>query len=328
MNISAISPALTGDLLIEEMHKAKDQRKALVEGLIYEQSILMVSAPPGLGKSTISSQIAIECAAGIPVFGALQCSRPLKVLYCQTERSRLEFLERAEIISKTYPIAKENLVITDAYKVLNLLKEDHVLAFIQCVERDCPNADIIFIDPIYPMVSGGLSKDEPASAFCKAISLLQKFTNAAIYLNHHTVKPTHNQEGQIVVKDDPFYGSQWLKALVTGSFLLKEKENGTSLIRKKDNYKCLRESIHLEYDGDTELSNIPIDEIPVQDRVMNFIKLKEREGKEFDFNEILKHIECSTRTLRRVMAQKDVMDILELRSTAKNKNMYKVRRTT
>lgn len=325
MKLSDIQPALTGDALIEEMHKAKNQRKALVEGMIYEQAMLMVSASPGLGKSTISSQVAIECAAGIPVFGLLEVPRPLKVLYCQTERSRLEFLERAEIISKTYPIAKDNLVVTDAYKVLNLLKEDHVLGLIQCVQRDCPNVDIIFIDPIYPMVSGGLSKDEPASAFCKAMSLLQKFTGAALYLNHHTVKPTHDQDGHTITKDDPFYGSQWLKALVTGSFLLKENDKGTSLIRKKDNYNCLRDEIHLEYDGATELSHIPITEMPVVDRVKNFLKSKKSSGQEFSFTEIMDSAKCSTRALRKALAHQEISGIIELSHTIKNKNIYKIK---
>lgn len=325
MNLSDIPQALTGDKLIEEMHKAKNQRKALVEGLIYEQTILMVSAPPGLGKSTISSQIAIECAAGIPVFGGLHTHRPLKVLYCQTERSILEFLERAEIVSKTYPIVKENLFVTDAYKVFNLLKEDHLIAFIACVKRDCPNVDLIFIDPIYPMVSGGLSKDEPASAFCKAISMLQKYTGAAVYLNHHTVKPSHDKDGNTIVKDDPFYGSQWLKALVTGSFLLKERENGTSLILKKDNYNCLLSEIHMEYDGSTELSHIPIDNIPIYDRVLTFIKTKSIDGREFNFNEILEHSQCSTRALRKVMALEDVASRVVVRTGEKNKIYYKAK---
>ena len=322
MKITDIPVALTGNILIEQISKAKDQRKALVDGLIYEQTIVMVSAPPGLGKSTLATQIAIECAAGLPVFGVLPILKPLKVLYCQTERPMLEFLERAEIISKTYPIVKENLTVTDAYKIFNVIKEDHMVGLIQCVNRDCPGVDIIFLDPIYPLVAGGLSKDEPASAFCKAISLLQKYTKASIFLTHHTVKPSSDRDGNTVIRDDPFYGSQWLKALVTGSYSLYSNENGVTLLRKKDNYRCLRSEIVLEYDPSTELSHIPLDEMPIVDKVRLYLQVKARDKKVFSFNEMVASLECSNRALRRVLAQDDIKDLLKIVESKKNKNWY------
>lgn len=325
MKLSDIPLALTGDALIEQIHSAKDQRKPLVEGFIYDKTIMMISAPPGLGKSTISTQIAIELAAGIPVLGSFPVIKPMKVLYCQNERPKLEFLERAEVISKTYPIAKDNLVITDSYKLLNLLKEEHMAAFIQCVMRDCPGVEVIFLDPIYPMVSGGLSKDEPASAFVKAMSLLQHYTGASLYLNHHTTKPTHDTDGRQIEKDDPYYGSSWLKACVTGSYAMKETKDGVSLHLKKDNYSCLHKVIHLEYDGSTELSHIPNDQLPISDKLKSFLKLKEVDRKEFSFNDIRDAVECDIRTLRRQLARKEVFDMLEVTSTKKNKSVYRVK---
>jgi RecA-family ATPase len=325
LKLSDIPAALTGDVLLEQISKAKDQRKALVDGLLYEQTIVMVSAPPGLGKSTLATQIAIECAAGIPVFGVLPIMKPLKVLYCQTERPMLEFLERAEIISKTYPIVKENLTVTDAYKIFNLVKEDHMIGLIQCVNRDCPGAEVIFLDPIYPLVAGGLSKDEPASAFCKAISLLQKYTKATIFLNHHTVKPSSDNSGKAIIRDDPFYGSQWLKALVTGSYSVYSNENGVTLIRKKDNYRCLRSEIVLEYDPATELSHIPLDEMPIVDKVRLYLQVKAKDKKEFSFSEMVASLECSNRALRRVLALEDIKGLLEIVDVRKNNNFYRTK---
>jgi RecA-family ATPase len=323
--LSNIPPALTGEPLLEQIHKAKEQRKALVDGFLYEKTILMVAASPGLGKSTLSTQVAIELAAGLPVFGAFPVIKPLKVLYCQNERPQLEFLERAEVISKTYPIVAENLTITDSYKLFNLLKEDHLHAFIKCVMRDCPGVEVIFLDPIYPLVSGGLSKDEPASAFVKAMSLLQHFTGATLYLNHHTTKPTHDMDGRQIEKDDPYYGSSWLKACVTGSYAMKETKGGVSLHLKKDNYSCLHKTIHLEYDGSTELSHVPNDQLPVGDKLKSFLKLKEVDKKEFGFNDIRDAIGCDIRTLRKQLARKEIFDTLDVTSTKKNKSVYKVK---
>lgn len=325
MEIDNIPIALTGEALLEGIRSSKNKRTALVDGFIYENTALMVSAPPGIGKSTLSTQVAIECAAGIPVFGSFHVSRPLKILYCQNERPKIEFLERAEIVSKTYPIVASNLFITDAYKVFNLLKEEHVLAFIKCVMRDCPNADIIFLDPIYPMVSGGLSKDEPASAFCKAMSLLQHITKATLYLNHHTTKPSHDIDGRVVEKDDPYYGSAWIKAMVTGSYSAKQTKDGVSLYKKKDNYKCLHESIHLEYDPSTELSHLPTVEIPILDRIKSFLSIKKKEGAEFSFNEMMDSVKCSTRALRRALSNEEIECLIEIKEVRKNKNIYKAK---
>lgn len=326
MKLSDIPAALTGDVLLEEIHKAKDQRKALVEGFIYDKTIMMVAAPPGVGKSTISAQVAVEIAAGLPVFGAFKTIRPLKVLYCQNERPMLEFLERAEVISRTYPITKENLTITDSYKLFNLLKEDHLDMFCKTVQRDCPGVEVIFLDPIYPLVTGGLSKDEPASAFVKAMSMLQHYTGATLWLNHHTTKPTQDRDGYAIEKDDPYYGSSWLKACVTGSYAMKENKNGgVSLHLKKDNYSCLHKTIHLEYDGSTELSHVPNDLLPLAEKLKSYLKLKEVDGKEFSFNDMRGVLECDIRALRRCLANPEIQVALEVVSNKKNKNYYKVK---
>jgi hypothetical protein len=326
VELNDIGPAITGDKLIEVMRTAKLQRQTIVEGLLYENTILMVSAAPGVGKSTISTQIAIEMAAGLPVFGVFTVAKPTKVLYAQTERPILEFLERAEIISRVYPIIKENLVITDEYKMLNLLREDHVKVFIECIKRDCPGVEVIFIDPIYPMVAGGLSKDEPASAFCKAMSLVQKETGATLYYNHHTSRPQHDSYGAVINKDDPFYGSQWLKAHITGSYHMQANgEEGVKLSCKKDNYHTLTKEISLDYNPETGLSIVPLDELPPIERVKGFFRARELDNRPFSFKDIQAGTQLCTRTLRTVMARAPLANMVESTPVGRNKVMYRLR---
>jgi RecA-family ATPase len=322
MEVKDIPLALTGDPLLEAINSSRDQRKAIVDGFIYDKTILMVAAPAGLGKSTISTQMAIEMAAGLPVFGGFHTAKPVKVLYCQTERPVLEFLERAEVVSRTHPIVKENLVVTDSYKVLNMLKEEHVATIIKCILRDCPNPEVIFFDPIYPMVSGGLSKDEPASAFCKAMSLIQKYTGASLILNHHTVKPTQDRDGFVIEKDDAFYGSVWLKALVTGSYNMKKSENGITLHKKKDSYNCLHKTIKLEYDPSNELCHLLTEGMEPQDKYKNFISEKKVGKDEFTFNDIIKETGFSSRYLRSLVSHKEFTDFFNIRKCGKNKSIY------
>jgi RecA-family ATPase len=323
MNINDIPVALTGDKLVIAMQEAKTERTALAIGFLYKQTILMMSADPGVGKSTISTQVAVELAAGLPVFGVFDVPKPVKVLYVQTERSKLELLERLEVISKVLPIAKDNLVITDEYQHLDLMNFEHVKLFIQCIQRDCPNVEVIFIDPIYSMVRGGLKDDTPASAFVKGMSLVQKHTGATLYYNHHTVKKQYTDKGIAYEKDDPFYGSQWLKAHITGSFYVKSTDSGVDLIRKKDNYKLLPKQLELHYDSETELCSIPHDKLPALERVLTFIKSRAIDQRTFSFNDICDKTELCKRTVRAIFCTAEIKGRIFVVSTNKNKNLYK-----
>ena len=323
-----IGPALTGDKLIEEIHKAKEQRKVIADGFLYENTILMIAAEPGHGKSTIATQIAIELAAGLPIFQVFNVPKPMKVLYIQTERPIIEFLERAEVISRTLPIVKENLFITDQYRLLNLLNFEHVRVLVECIKRDCPSVEVIIIDPIYPMVPGGLSKDEPASMFCKAMSIVQQVTGAAIYYSHHTSRSQYAGDGNIIEKDDPYYGSQWLKAHITGSYTIKQTEKGITLIKKKDNYKILHNHIVLEYNPETELCHIPSDELPPLERIKLFLKAREIDKKPFYFDDIVKVTQLCNRTVRKLIISSAVLPHLEVIESKKNKRLYKYRFVT
>lgn len=323
ISITNIAPALTGDALIEKMHHARDARITLVEGLLYEKTTILISADPGTGKSTISSQIMIEAAAGVPVFGVLNVPRPLKFLYVQTERDILELLERMEILSKVYPIAKDNIIITDEYQRFNMLNPDHVYLIVKCIKRDCPDGvDVIIFDPIYSMVSGGLSKDEPAAAFTHAMSIIHKEIGAAHWYNHHTVKPEYYQ-GKRTEREDPFYGSQWLKAHCSGAYYMRKTKKGVQMVCKKDNYATLTASLELEYNPETSLSALDVDGLSAIDRVKNFIGLMKLEGKEFCFEDMLKFTKLGTRHARSIIVHSSIKDRLIVVSSIRNKHLYK-----
>jgi len=306
------------------MTSAKDQREAIVEGFLYKHTCLMVAADPGIGKSTVSTQVAVELATGLPVFGVLEVPRPCTVLYIQTERSILEFAERLETISKIYPINFENLYVTDEYQKLNIMRPEQLETLVSAILRDCPKLDVIFIDPIYSMVLGGLKDEGRATVFNNAMNMIQKATGAALYYNHHTVKSQYNHDGGVIEKDDPFYGSQWLKAHVTGSFYLKKTDGGVKFLCKKDNYHVLHKTLELEYDEETQLCSIPKDEIPAIERVKNFLRVKKIDGKTFTFNELVLSTGVCTRTARKLLMHSSIRPLLIVVSASKNRHIYRV----
>ncbi len=322
MDTTDIPQVLTGTALELAYNSEMKERKALVEGFIYEHTINMMSADPGVGKSTVTAQMAVEMAGGMNVFGIYNMDRPLNVLYIQAERPIIELLERLHNLNKTMPIVKENLYITDAYQRFNLLKPDHVDLFIECINRDCPNADIVIIDPIYPMVSGGLKEDLPASAFTKAMSRVQYELGCALWYNHHTVKSQYASNGAKVEKDDPFYGSQWLKAHVTGSYYLKESPCGVKMVKKKDNYDIMPSSISLDYEPEAGIVSVPANELSSLDKLRNYLHRREIDKKEFSFKDIQDEIKVCTRILRKNLVHSSIKNKLKVVSSIRNKNLY------
>lgn len=316
--------ALTGDKLIEEMNKTQDGRKAIAEGLLYEHTYLMVTSEPGIGKSTVSIQVAVELAAGLPLFGYFKVPKPQKVLYIQCERNKIELLERLKIISNTMPIVKENLFITDEYQKLDFVRDYQML--IECIKRDCPNPDIIFFDPIYATIVGGLKEDKTASIFTKIMSRISKIMNCAMWYNHHTVKQQYTSDGSKITKDDPFYGSQWLKAHVTGSYFMETTEEGVILKCKKDNYRVLTQVIGLNYNPETNLCYLADPSLlqPI-DRLKHFIRGKKLERKEFGFKEILDGTKLCTRTIRELLCTPEIKGLLNTEKSNKNKYIYTVK---
>ncbi len=327
MDLSALNlvQPFTGEALFVEVVKSHDKRKAFAEGLIYEQTITMCAADPGAGKSTVSTQMAMELAAGVPVFGYFHVPKPCKVLYIQSERGLVEIFERMNLLKETIPLEDGNLFITDQFQKLNLTKPDHAELFLDYIKLHCPDPEIIIIDPIYSMIRGGLKDDIPASIFTNLMSVLQKQTGASLWYNHHTVKSQQNHKGETIVRDDPFYGSQWLKAHVTGSFHLKECNGGVVLDLKKDNYRILPEKIALNYDSETGMCRVFENSLSPKERMKKFLDKRKMDKKDFTFADIEAETLLCTRVVRRVTCTPDFLDHVNVVTGSKNKKIYKIK---
>ena len=255
---SSLDPPLNGPALIEAVHAPKLIRKPLICGFLYQNSILMIAADAGTGKSVISAQVIAQSSCGMPVFGVLEVPVPVVSYYIQFERSSEEILDRFHQMEKVVPINYSNIFIDDRLVGVDLLKDDHAKLVIDRCKQYCPPGVLIHLDPIFASVSGGLSTDDKATAFTRFSTLLQKELKSTNYLNHHTVKDSYDREGGKIEKVDPYYGSTWLKAHVTGYYFLQGRPNqdGVLMTKKKDTYTTLLDKICLNYDPNTFLSHL------------------------------------------------------------------------
>ena len=255
-------PALTGAALDAMLETTTTIRPALIEGLLYERSVILLSADAGIGKSTLVANILAQASVGLPVFNVLYVPKPLLCYYIPFERGSEELRERLKQMRSVIPFNTANLCIFENpdFPCPNLYDPAHQRFLLDSIQQDCPTRppDVVFYDPIYQAVAGGLSNEDKVSAFIRFNVQLMTLFGCATWLNHHTGKTFYAADGQKVEKDDPYYGSSFLRNHCTGSYYLHaaKDHDGTILDLKKDNLGTLLKRLMLHYDPETYTSSM------------------------------------------------------------------------
>jgi len=312
---------ITGDTLFSLVNSPKPKRPELVEGFLYEKSCIMLAADPGCGKSILTLQLAMSASIGAPLFGILNIPRPLRTYYIQRERPKEEILERMEAMQNVLKWDKHSIVIDDGTQPLSFVKEKHGDFIIRRIMKHTP--DIIIIDPLYAGHSG-LKDEETVSKLCGFLNILQFKTGASLVINHHTIKSSYTQKGDKIEKDDPFYGSQFIKAFITGSYHVTRLGNGILLTNKKDSHSNLLNKIELAYDHESYTLMGKVSKMGSADRLQLLLRHYYENNKLVSFNEIQAHLGVSTVMLRKLISIQVQKNIFKNVSPPGKKAYYKV----
>lgn len=290
----ALKPPLTGKELLEAVKAGRVKREPLAEGFIYKGSVLMTTAPSGLGKSILTLQACLEMTCGKPVFGLFDVPKPVKIWYVMMERTKEEILERIEIMQETVPWNADNFILDDQCQTLDLTS---AYCCARMAERGMAfNPDLVVIDPLYAGAVG-LSEDKKAAAFCRFSSSLQAFLGCTNWLIHHNVKDSYAQDGKKIQKDDPFYGSTWLKAHPTAMFNIEKVDDDIiRFVNKKDSHNNLVHDFTLTFDHETYTASSCNDKTKIskKESVINTLNLFYRDKKTFKFSELVKRAGVSS----------------------------------
>lgn len=318
--MDALPDFLTGDDL-ERALSTKIIHEPLVEGLLYKDSSLLISSEPGVGKSLLSIQAMMQMSCGSPVFGFLAVPRPIKCWYIQMERSIEEPLERIQELSTYIPFDKNNIIIDTSFQSMNFLNPAHLA---KVIERGLTlKADLMKIDPLYGIATG-LSKDEVGSSVAKILTTIKKSLAISLWINHHTVKDQF-QDGKKVERNDPFYGAQWLKAHMTGSYLLRSTADGVEFINKKDSHGNLLKKLSLIYDPMTYVSTVNQSGLNLSDRLKLYCNTIYNSGnKLIEINLIASELVTDNHSLRRLFALPPFKDIIKRVSPMGSKGLYRI----
>lgn len=321
--IQFLPEPLSGQDLIEFIKSPKKRRQPIVDGLIYENSVVMFASHPGIGKSMLLLQMCLEISAGLPVFGAFP-SRATKIYYIQKERPLDEVAERVEEMQKIIPWNPDNFIIDSSLQTFSLANEKNHEWIIERIIKHSPG--IIVIDPI-GSGTPGLSKDEPANLFCNFSTALQQRSKATNIFAHHITKDSYTRDGQLIEKDDPFYGSQWLKAHVTGSYLIEETEAGRTFINKKSSHSNLIKQFDISYDSETMLSTTSFDSLTLTTKAKQYCNAVKKSGilfTEKQFRDFLGCAPTSSRELLRTPPLDEKTGLLKRHKTKGHATLYEV----
>ena len=300
-----IAPVLTGEDLEKAVEKANDERTALIEGFIYEHNVIQIFADDGIGKSMAILNAMLQASSGSPVWNALPCPRPCRIIWNCAERPLDEPFERIRAMKETAKPDFGNMVFDKEIQQWDIKNEEgrHKM-FVRMIELASSflpeKPDIIVIDPIYAIVSGGLNGDEEVHLINQFLRKIQNYFGCAIVYLHHTNRG--GRDGGKRVEGD-MYGSRFLSANLTGQYHLKKTEDGVDLNCTKNTYGNLIKHIPLIYDELTKTLSMSqdADDLTKGDRVMLFLRKKHSEKKEFLLREISNQLKVSDAYIRKII---------------------------
>ena len=184
----------THSMLEIENHNPDEDGKTILGNhyLRKGQSCVMVG-PSGVGKSSLSWQMAMKWALGRECFGVAP-TRPLKILYIQAENDLCDLHRMTIGIYKGLGIIDE----PETKKELSRnLVENHNVAdtghgFIVALQRliDHHEPDLVIADPLLSFIADDASRQEVIGKFCRNwLNPILTNSNVAFLGVHHTGKP-------------------------------------------------------------------------------------------------------------------------------------------
>jgi len=185
---------------------------------------LLLAAPTGIGKSTLSIQFALCWALGREALG-IAPARPLRSLYIQAENDDGDLAELRDGICDGLEFTEADRA--EAFERVTFSTVDDLCgltfiaqAFTPLVEQHRP--DLVFVDPLLSYIGADVSKQEVVSPWLRnGLNPILHRTGSGLVLVHHVNKPpTGEAKREWKAGDFAYIGSgsadlaNWARAVI------------------------------------------------------------------------------------------------------------------
>ena len=257
---------------MELMDISPEPPKPIIENLLVEKGVTIVSGTDGVGKTWFGLQMAICIASGREIIDLEVHQKP--VMMIQFELSNAQLSNRLQMYDLTGTEGKlhfsnlsdKDLIFTDAWeKIGNTL-----------VEQNFSNG-VVIVDNLYTSTDKDVSKNHELKPLLKILNHIKNVTNNAFVLIAHHNK--HDGDTEPLLNKSIITGGKTLTNYVSNVFQIGTSSMGADIRRGKftkmrDSYtEKLNEPLRLIFNPDTCLFEfdgvIPIEKLhcePVKKR--------------------------------------------------------------
>lgn len=159
---------------------------------------LMIVGPSGVGKSSLTMQMAVSWALGLTLFGVVPV-RPLKILVVQAENDFGDLAEQMQGVANGLELTPDQVkALDDNLKFFRDASHtgwgwvDHVHRLIRIHKPD-----VVFADPLLSFVGGDISRQEVCGQFLRNwLGPVSESTGVCWVFVHHTGKPPGDKEAR------------------------------------------------------------------------------------------------------------------------------------
>ena len=159
----------------------------------------LLIAPSGVGKSSLSTQLAATWAIGLPAFG-IKPIGPLKSLIVQAENDIGDLSEMLQGVFYGFdPLSAEQDALFRSNLVFVRDTTHTGWAFTEALRRliDRHRPDIVWLDPILSFIGADISKQEVCSQFFRTwLNPISDATGVVWICIHHTGKPPNDAKAR------------------------------------------------------------------------------------------------------------------------------------
>lgn len=196
----------------------------LVEDLIPQQGICLLSAQPKTGKTFLAMAIGLAVSAGKRFEGITPCSTPRSVFYALEEggawenANRMRVVAQGRVPSNSFMSFRPSIKLTDAASAKDLLETVKKI-----------NPGLVVLDPFFRMINGNENDAEVVNKALNVVYQIRKATDASVLILTHCRKGANSED-----PDDDIRGSGVLSGSYDAHIALRWKTR--KIERMRDDY--------------------------------------------------------------------------------------------